>query len=215
ATQWPHPSLTQTDQPALQGAHCHFEATLHDAFCPLRWRQIRYTRNTPLRKWKLCHPEKPPQAASPAKALARSAPLLQDLLLPLPPLTTTPLMDGDRVRARRRADEEAGERPLKVVFASPAEHFTDSAPIGNGSLGAMVWGGVASEKLQLNLDTLWSGVPGDYTDPKAPAALAAVRKLVDEGRFVDATNAASGLFGGLTEVCYMPWCSALHVGACY
>ncbi|XP_048545729.1 alpha-L-fucosidase 2-like [Triticum urartu] len=112
-------------------------------------------------------------------------------------------MDGDRVRARRWADEEAEERPLKVVFASPAEHFTDSAPIGNGSLGAMVWGGVASEKLQLNLDTLWSGVPGDYTDPKAPAALAAVRKLVDEGRFVDATSAASGLFGGLTEV-YKP-----------
>ena len=59
-------------------------------------------------------------------------------------------MDGDRIRARRWADEDEDLRPLKVVFASPAEHFTDSAPIGNGSLGAMVWGGVASEKLQLN-----------------------------------------------------------------
>ncbi|XBI02069.1 hypothetical protein VPH35_130692 [Triticum aestivum] len=112
-------------------------------------------------------------------------------------------MDGDRIRARRWADEDEDLRPLKVVFASPAEHFTDSAPIGNGSLGAMVWGGVASEKLQLNLDTLWSGVPGDYTAPKAPAALAVVRKLVDDGRFVDATSAASGLFGAQTEV-YKP-----------
>ncbi|XP_044960902.1 alpha-L-fucosidase 2-like isoform X2 [Hordeum vulgare subsp. vulgare] len=112
-------------------------------------------------------------------------------------------MDGGRARARRWADEAEEERPLKVVFASPAEHFTDAAPIGNGSLGAMVWGGVASDKLQLNLDTLWTGVPGDYTDPKAPAALAAVRKLVDDGRFVDATSAASGLFGGQTEV-YQP-----------
>ncbi|XP_062206157.1 alpha-L-fucosidase 2-like [Phragmites australis] len=53
------------------------------------------------------------------------------------------------------------ERPLKVAFESPAEHFTDAAPIGNGSLGAMVWGGVASEKLQLNHGSLWTGVPGD------------------------------------------------------
>jgi hypothetical protein len=46
------------------------------------------------------------------------------------------------------ADEEA--RPLKVVFGSPAKYFTDAAPIGNGRLGAMVWGGVESERLQLN-----------------------------------------------------------------
>lgn len=45
-------------------------------------------------------------------------------------------------------DQEA--RPLKVVFASPARYFTDAAPIGNGRLGAMVWGGVESERLQLN-----------------------------------------------------------------
>ncbi|KAL6854380.1 hypothetical protein ACP4OV_019283 [Aristida adscensionis] len=44
--------------------------------------------------------------------------------------------------------EEA--RPLKVVFASPANYFTDAAPIGNGRLGAMVWGGVESERLRLN-----------------------------------------------------------------
>ncbi|XP_062201439.1 alpha-L-fucosidase 2-like [Phragmites australis] len=97
----------------------------------------------------------------------------------------------------------AEERPLKVVFGSPAENFTDAAPIGNGSLGAMVWGGVGSEKLQLNHDTLWTGAPGDYTDINAPTALAVVRKLVDEGRFVEATAAASGLTDGLNEV-YQP-----------
>lgn len=46
------------------------------------------------------------------------------------------------------ADEET--RPLRVVFGSPAKYFTDAAPIGNGRLGAMVWGGVESERLQLN-----------------------------------------------------------------
>ena len=67
---------------------------------------------------------------------------------------------GDWIRVRRPQEAEAvsaaagwpveDARPLKVVFASPASYFTDAAPIGNGRLGAMVWGGVASERLQLN-----------------------------------------------------------------
>lgn len=56
-------------------------------------------------------------------------------------------------------DVEEPERPLKVVFASPAEHFTDAAPIGNGSLGAMVWGGVTTEKLQLNRKQIITCLP--------------------------------------------------------
>ncbi|TVU30682.1 hypothetical protein EJB05_22316, partial [Eragrostis curvula] len=101
------------------------------------------------------------------------------------------------------AEVEEEERPLKVVFASPAEYFTDAAPIGNGSLGGMVWGGVATEKLQLNHDTMWTGAPGNYTDPNAPAALEAVRELVNQGRFADATAEAKRLFGGQSEV-YQP-----------
>lgn len=46
--------------------------------------------------------------------------------------------------------EEESSKPLKVTFSGPAKHWTDAIPIGNGRLGAMVWGGVASEKLQLN-----------------------------------------------------------------
>lgn len=48
------------------------------------------------------------------------------------------------------ADDDEASRPLKVTFSKPAVHFTDAIPIGNGSLGAMVWGGVQSEVLQLN-----------------------------------------------------------------
>ncbi|KAJ8478638.1 hypothetical protein OPV22_022365 [Ensete ventricosum] len=88
-------------------------------------------------------------------------------------------------------DEE--ERPLKVVFTSPAPSWTDAAPLGNGHLGAMVWGGVASETIQLNHDTLWTGVPGDYTNPDAPAVLAKVRSLVDSGDYAAASVAAKGL----------------------
>lgn len=55
-------------------------------------------------------------------------------------------------------------------------------------------------------DTLWTGVPGNYTDPKAPGVLAEVRGLVDQGRFADATASAKGLFGGLSEVCCIQFC---------
>lgn len=47
--------------------------------------------------------------------------------------------------------------PLKVVFAGPAKYWTDAAPIGNGSLGAMVWGGVPTETIQLNRK--WNFLP--------------------------------------------------------
>ncbi|CAN6318744.1 unnamed protein product [Urochloa humidicola] len=99
------------------------------------------------------------------------------------------------------ADEET--RPLKVVFASPARYFTDAAPIGNGRLGAMVWGGVESERLQLNHDTLWTGGPGNYTNPKAPSVLSNVRSLVDNGKYPEATAAAYDLSGDQTQV-YQP-----------
>uniref|UniRef100_A0A0E0M6M8 Uncharacterized protein n=1 Tax=Oryza punctata TaxID=4537 RepID=A0A0E0M6M8_ORYPU len=126
--------------------------------------------------------------------------------------------DGEWVWVRRPAEAEAvaaaagwptageqegEERPLEVVFASPSRYFTDAAPIGNGSLGALVWGGVASEKLQLNHDTLWTGGPGNYTNPKAPAVLSKVRDLVNRGQYAEATAVAYGLSGDQTQV-YQP-----------
>ncbi|KAL5225739.1 hypothetical protein ABZP36_012378 [Zizania latifolia] len=123
--------------------------------------------------------------------------------------------DGEWVWVRRPAESEAvavaagwpaaeeEARPLKVVFASPARYFTDAAPIGNGSLGALVWGGVASEKLQLNHDTLWTGGPGNYTNPKAPSVLSKVRNLVNRGQYAEATAAAYDLSGDQTQV-YQP-----------
>ncbi|KAB5520717.1 hypothetical protein DKX38_025036 [Salix brachista] len=92
-------------------------------------------------------------------------------------------------------------KPLKVTFSGPAKHWTDAIPIGNGRLGAMIWGGVALETLQLNEDTLWTGIPGDYTNPNAPAALSEVRKLVDNGQYAEATTAAEKLSGNQSDVC--------------
>ncbi|XP_030943780.1 alpha-L-fucosidase 2-like [Quercus lobata] len=95
---------------------------------------------------------------------------------------------------------ETAAKPLKVTFNGAANHWTDALPIGNGRLGAMVWGGVASETLQLNDDTLWTGTPGNYTNPNAPEALLEVRKLVDNGKYAEATEAAIKLTGNLAEV---------------
>ncbi|WJX14933.1 Alpha-L-fucosidase 2 [Trifolium repens] len=96
------------------------------------------------------------------------------------------------------ADEPS--RPLKVTFSGPAKYWTDAIPIGNGRLGAMVWGGVQNEVLQLNEDTLWTGVPANYTDKNAPEVLAEVRKLVDDKKYPEATTAADKLSGAPSEV---------------
>lgn len=52
-------------------------------------------------------------------------------------------------------------------------------------------------------DTLWTGTPGNYTDPNAPEVLEEVRKLVDQGDYAEATTAAAKLTGNPAEVCYL------------
>jgi alpha-L-fucosidase 2 len=72
------------------------------------------------------------------------------------------------------------DRALVLWFRQPAEHWGEALPIGNGRLGAMVFGGVPSERLVLNEDTLWSGRPRDWNNPDASKHLPVVRKLVLE-----------------------------------
>ncbi len=75
--------------------------------------------------------------------------------------------------------------------APAAEALTEGLPIGNGSLGAMVLGGTAEERLALNLDTLWSGRPNDPVNPEGLAALPLIRALVFEGRYAEAATLAN------------------------
>ncbi len=67
---------------------------------------------------------------------------------------------------------------LKLWYRQPAAIWTDALPVGNGRLGAMVFGRVDSELLQLNHDTLWSGFPREWNNPGAKEQLAEVRRLV-------------------------------------
>ncbi|MBC7913752.1 MAG: glycoside hydrolase family 95 protein [Pyrinomonadaceae bacterium] len=75
---------------------------------------------------------------------------------------------------------------LKIWFNHPAENWNEALPIGNGRLGAMIFGTPKSERLQLNEETVWSGQPVDYVNPKAKATLPEVRKLLFEGRYMEA-----------------------------
>ncbi len=76
--------------------------------------------------------------------------------------------------------------PLTLWYRQPATHWNEALPIGNGRLGAMVFGGVNEERLQLNEDTLWSGAPHDYNHPGAFEHLAEIRKLIAEEQFAEA-----------------------------
>jgi alpha-L-fucosidase 2 len=87
----------------------------------------------------------------------------------------------------------AADRPLTPRPAGPnaAAEWVRALPVGNGRLGAMVFGGVVHERLQLNEDTLWAGRPYDPVNPDAKAALPEVRRLLIERRYSDAAALAS------------------------
>ncbi|XP_057247686.1 alpha-L-fucosidase 2-like isoform X1 [Beta vulgaris subsp. vulgaris] len=84
-------------------------------------------------------------------------------------------------------EDNEERRPLKIIFKEAARNWTDALPIGNGRFGGMIHGGVSSEIINLNEDTLWRDIPGNYTDPNTPRVLANVRKLVNNGNYSEAT----------------------------
>ncbi|MHB8951955.1 MAG: glycoside hydrolase family 95 protein [Pirellulaceae bacterium] len=83
---------------------------------------------------------------------------------------------------------QAPEERLSLWYRQPAKAWTEALPIGNGRLGAMIFGGVNEERLQLNEDTLWAGGPYDPVNPDAKTALPDVRRLVFEGKYSDAAR---------------------------
>ena len=85
----------------------------------------------------------------------------------------------------------------------PAADWNEALPVGNGRLGAMVFGGVRRERLQLNEDTLWSGEPVGPADPDLWKHLDSVRQLVFARRYAEATAAARQMQGPFTQS-YLP-----------
>jgi alpha-L-fucosidase 2 len=85
-----------------------------------------------------------------------------------------------------RAGATAAPQPLALWYRQPATRWEEALPIGNGKLGAMVFGGIAHERLQLNEATLWGGAPYDPVNPAARGAMPELRRMIFEGRFTEA-----------------------------
>lgn len=82
-------------------------------------------------------------------------------------------------------------------YNNPAKEWTDALPVGNGRLGAMVFGGVEQERIQLNEESLWEGSFQDTNNPKALEALPIVQKLLFEDKNDEATTLAGETMLGI------------------
>lgn len=80
--------------------------------------------------------------------------------------------------ATAHAQSPVPDESPALWYDKPAKEWTDALPVGNGRLGAMIFGGVDQERLQLNEDTLWAGGPYDPANPDSLAALPEVRRLI-------------------------------------
>jgi len=73
-------------------------------------------------------------------------------------------------------------KDVSIWFENPASEWAAALPVGNGRIGAMVFGTVLQERIALNEDTLWSGGPSDWNNPDAKNHLPVIRKLILEQR---------------------------------
>ncbi|MGQ9731524.1 MAG: glycoside hydrolase family 95 protein [Candidatus Zipacnadales bacterium] len=113
-------------------------------------------------------------------------------------VTVTPNFIG---RARRPLTD------LMLWYRRPAREWVEALPIGNGRLGAMVFGGVPEERIQFNEDTLWTGRPHEYHHEGAVAYLPEIRRLLFEGRQREAEELAMREFMSvpLGQMAYQPF----------
>ena len=79
----------------------------------------------------------------------------------------------------------------RLWYDQPAQTWTQALPIGNGTMGAMVFGTPAVERIQLNEETIWAGQPNQVLNPKAKEYLPQVRQLIFEGRYKEAEELAN------------------------
>jgi alpha-L-fucosidase 2 len=86
------------------------------------------------------------------------------------------------------ANAQKQEQQLKLWYNKPAAAWEEALPLGNAKTGAMVFGGVSTERLQLNDNTLWSGSPDPGTNPNGPKLLPLVRAQIFAGNWDSATT---------------------------
>lgn len=95
---------------------------------------------------------------------------------------------------------DAIAQDTKLWYTQPARNWNEALPVGNGRLGAMVFGGVEEELIQLNEETLWSGGPVNTNpNPHAPQYLSQIREALFEEDYELADKLAVRMHGLFTE----------------
>lgn len=92
---------------------------------------------------------------------------------------------------------------MKLSYHQEASQWVEALPLGNGRLGAMVFGRINDERIQLNEDTLWSGSPKNYNQPEAADSLAKLRQIIFEEKYPEADQLSKKLLGPYTQS-YLP-----------
>lgn len=114
-----------------------------------------------------------------------------------------PGLAGAAVQATTRGAQES----LSLWYQRAAGPWVEALPVGNGRLGAMCYGRIAQERIQLNEDTLFAGGPYDPNHPASLAALPQVRALIDQEKFHEAAQLISSSMMGL-PIKQMPYGAA-------
>ncbi|CAF3408893.1 unnamed protein product [Rotaria sp. Silwood1] len=86
--------------------------------------------------------------------------------------------------------------PLSLWYEKAASQWLEALPIGNGYMGAMIYGGYPRETIQLNSDTLWAGSPHDYSNPVALNYLQEIRQLIENNQWTEAQKILTEKFFG-------------------
>ena len=112
-----------------------------------------------------------------------------------------------RVDGATRADPS----PRVLWYEQPASAWTEALPVGNGHMGAMIFGGIEQERLQLNEDSLWAGQPYDPANPAARSALPHIRALIFAGKIAEAETLANKTMLGKpsTQMPYQAFCDLM------
>lgn len=77
---------------------------------------------------------------------------------------------------------------LLLIIQTHGQMMPLALPLGNGSLGAMVFGDVNKERIQLNEETMWSGSPQESDNPRAAVHLDKIKELLFAGKYKEATE---------------------------